>query len=860
MNLHLHSLPNSYRLRTTIHRVILLALLLVPLLLFWFPILGDRTVSFNPLSGMPNATPLPLQDPAAGSFQDEPWLRYIGMHWRDGNFPLINQDNGLGAPFFASLQSGALYPLNIVITLFPLDSPQFFDLFAFIHVVLLVCGTMLLARRYSTSALTAVLIAFFLGTSLTVVYNVNMVHFRVFTWMPWLAVVIIDLLRGRPAGLRSLALAALMWCLFSAGNPQEAVMDLLAIFILAAAEVIRTPIPKQLILRVACIVAATLLFCTPLIYVYLDEVRRGILFTISNPARSQGAIGWHWMLDLLIPRGGGFAGNWFRSSPQVDMQPAITVPWLCGMALIANSLIHRKLNQRQTIWVLLLMAVLFVGMAKICGLGSWSWLQAIPVVNGIRFTKYTTYLIVIMLPLAARGLDLLVRESNSSLQQVNRMKQAAVASMAVSSLVIIALGALVFDKSWIPTHQSPGLNWFIVGAVMTLVLAIMLPWILVHRRRLLLLFPLLCVYSLIMRGNAWPIETHYPQSPTPATAALQPANYSDENWDHGVHRVLPGFFVKNRELLKPLQPGDKLTGADQRSRVIQRITGDQIWLNGPPLDPLKDGYPHVFHIGSEAVARLALASPPPSHYPRTATLETPNTNLIRGLASLWVFNPVLNDRYHKWMSREFDMVNPGFWMQPKPGHPFSQRQTNLLWFLGVGLIRGYAIEATPRYKMLGRDLYVANGTVFPECIAVPERIIPALESQFSSGNYGTLGEMALSAGQVCDIRRHGPNSIEVSIAKGTGERRVMISRIYDPGWRGSKVVAFANTLLSIDIGSSASDVALTYRPVGWYHAWWASLFGALALVALSVLSSIGILRRYLSVRSEALEARGAQSG
>ncbi|MGQ9870575.1 hypothetical protein [Leptodesmis sp.] len=111
----------------------------------------NYTISFNEAStdfSKRFGKLLPVVDPAAGSQQDHPWLFHIGIALRQGEIPFINLDNGLGAFLLESLQSGVLYPPNLLLPVMDLSSSQFFDLFQVLHILLLAIGSFLLFRLY----------------------------------------------------------------------------------------------------------------------------------------------------------------------------------------------------------------------------------------------------------------------------------------------------------------------------------------------------------------------------------------------------------------------------------------------------------------------------------------------------------------------------------------------------------------------------------------------------------------------------------------------------------------------------------------------------------------------------------------
>jgi hypothetical protein len=69
----------------------------------------------------------------------------------NGELPVINMHNGLGAPLIESLQPGAFYLLNPLLLLFDPNSPTMFDGFALLHVAAFVVGLYFLARTVRAS-------------------------------------------------------------------------------------------------------------------------------------------------------------------------------------------------------------------------------------------------------------------------------------------------------------------------------------------------------------------------------------------------------------------------------------------------------------------------------------------------------------------------------------------------------------------------------------------------------------------------------------------------------------------------------------------------------------------------------------
>jgi len=293
--------------------ILVLALLFLPITITFSSLLGDHTVSYNIFRDDHSVTrginTLPVLDPAAGSYQDEPWSYFIGSSWAKGEIPFINQANGLGAPLLSSLQSGALYPGNFLLALITKFSPQFFDLYTLAHVVLLVLGLFTLGIRFTAEHWVAALIAGSFACSLAVVYNLNMVHLRAFAWAPWIAVTLIDIIR-RPGRnlLASIGFALFVYCSFSAGNPQQSVLDFLAAIIVSISIIVHNSLHKRFwifILVILCGVAIGALTLIP----YLTGVKYGDLFSVSAPQRSLAKISMSMLFDMVVPRGTGYGGN-----------------------------------------------------------------------------------------------------------------------------------------------------------------------------------------------------------------------------------------------------------------------------------------------------------------------------------------------------------------------------------------------------------------------------------------------------------------------------------------------------------------------------------------------------------------------
>jgi len=114
-------------------------LLFSPLIVFYPVVFQGYTISQNPYAFegnkiFGNTDTLAVTDPAASAYQDEPWLVYIKQSLLNGEIPIVNMYNGLGAPFLESLQPGVFYILNPILLFLDTSDPVFFDIFVLIHV------------------------------------------------------------------------------------------------------------------------------------------------------------------------------------------------------------------------------------------------------------------------------------------------------------------------------------------------------------------------------------------------------------------------------------------------------------------------------------------------------------------------------------------------------------------------------------------------------------------------------------------------------------------------------------------------------------------------------------------------------
>lgn len=79
----------------------------------------------------------------------------------------------------------------------------------------------------------------------------------------------------------------------------------------------------------------------------------------------------------------------------------------------------------------------------------------------------------------------------------------------------------------------------------------------------------------------------------------------DAEWRRGIWigaSSRAGFVLAEGRLLDRLPPGARMRFAASGIRRVVEVVGQRVWLEGPPLDPERDGFPHAIEILPPAVA------------------------------------------------------------------------------------------------------------------------------------------------------------------------------------------------------------------------------------------------------------------
>ncbi len=85
------------------------------------------------------------------------------------------------------------------------------------------------------------------------------------------------------------------------------------------------------------------------------------------------------------------------------------------------------------------------------------------------------------------------------------------------------------------------------------------------------------------------------------TLKAEVRNFSDGNWERGIHRREAAFIASN---VAPFSVGSSVQFATGETRRVARVwpEGNAVWVDGAPLDSIKAGAPHgvTVTVGREA--------------------------------------------------------------------------------------------------------------------------------------------------------------------------------------------------------------------------------------------------------------------
>lgn len=459
-------------------------LLISPLIVFYPIVFQGYTFSQSPYAYTDKKTfgdtnTLTVADPAASAYQDEPWLVFIKRNLATGEIPLINMNNGLGAPFLESLQPGVFYILNPLLLLLDTSGPVFFDIFILIHIYILLISLYLLFSLYSRKEI-ALSVAILISFSGVTFNNLNMVHFRGFVWLPLMLVAAINIARGVKSRKFFILLFLSMLAGITAGNIQDFITSLGTVIIVFIVELWTQKRFSDLYITgyfLAGMVPA-LLVGSLSVLPYLMSMTEGNLFSVADPQRSIKPVPLIWMLNWIIPKINGFYPYTFTQPYYPIHQSDFTsVGVLLVIFTVLLILVHQKSSLRSKKTVLSLILIITISFLKFLHPPIFDFIKYIPLLNGILYQKYHLFLYVLLGMIIAIGFELI------NFLSVREKQKFLVLSFTLFTIILIFIVSYLYSNpNWsirrdIPSHnlKEVFLIWS-VSATMVLLIVNLLYW------------------------------------------------------------------------------------------------------------------------------------------------------------------------------------------------------------------------------------------------------------------------------------------------------------------------------------------------------------------------------------------------
>lgn len=839
---------DSTRLRSLLARAWWpLVLCLAPLVVFHPIVFSGYTLSLawpatrgGPTYGETDTCP--VLDPGAASSQDESWLVLERRLMAAGELPLINMENGLGAPLLESLQPGAFYLLNPLLLLFDGDSPRMFDGFTLIHVGLFLVGLYVLARTYARPSIAAVG-ALAVGLTGVTYQHLDMVHYRSVTWLPWVLAAAIRIARGTSGPGTFVLLVLAHVAALTAGALQEVFVSSVATACVFALELSAVRASRgEVLARLARMGLAALSSCcigAVAIYPYLKARALGDVFTAAGADRASQGLATDGMATLLVPHVNGFWPHMFRA----DFGTWITDFSTTGMFLVLIGLacaIHAReadgTPRRVALGVALVCAL---SLLKVQHVPWLDFLSRVPFVSEIRFVKYHYFVFVLFSILIVIGLEALAR------LDAHRRRRRLLVVVAVLVVLCTPIAWLFLTGRWTVPEDMPAAaraeaRWTFYGSGAAFLATLGILWA-APRRAFAYLAIVLLALGVCVRPNGWLTRSTRFHTPAEALTALPvteiaPARVVDENWNRGIYvRGSAGFFVQDAARIAALEPGSRLRFRRSGERRVRVIAGDQVWVEGPALDPEGDGAPNVIEV----------VDPKPVERARILSLLTPNTNVMSALESLWVFDPICNRRLRAFLAERFVLANPWFHLQCVYGEKrgFTSDQIDWFRFLGVTHLHDYKVASTEGLKPIGNDAYEVEGEL-PRVILLGREAALSIRDEYGHVPIAkTLADLraAMAAQPVVSDVRVGARDVTFRVDRAF-DGVVVATQAFAHGWgiEGRVPVPFCGIYpcwtARLEPGR---DHRIAYEPPGLRAGAWIAAFGVLV----AALGTVGFARR-----------------
>lgn len=428
----------------------LAVLVLAPLFVFSPFLFGGYTLSQNEI-GVDRSRPyggmnlVPLADPAGSALLDEPYLVHLKRELLQARIPILNMQNGLGAPGVESPLTGSFYVLNPVLLLLPTAKPFYYDLFQLLHVYIFLLGTYFLLKYY-VSSFAAAATGILVGLSGATYLWFNMENYRNYVWLPFMMAGAVGMAREPQIRKHALLLVFATVACGTAGNPQETAMALGSTVLVYAIEFTASSRRIENAARfAACLLASVLMFSVAVLP-YVFSQADGNLWATNDPGRAIRPYDPVWIFSWFLPRVAGFYPFLFLRNrlywPHGDLSTVGFFLLICGVLYGAAHWDSRWRVAKVSL-CLALPVVIAVGLIKIVHVPALDFFQYIPFLRELFFIKYHLYLFALAGIAIAIGLD-----ETAALPDKDRRKVVVAGAMIVLLIVAAAVIYLSFRTEY----------------------------------------------------------------------------------------------------------------------------------------------------------------------------------------------------------------------------------------------------------------------------------------------------------------------------------------------------------------------------------------------------------------------------
>ena len=350
---------------------------------------------------------LPVRDPGAFGWQDEPLTNYIGNVIKSySHIPLWNPNMGLGYPILAGTQEGIFFPLNYINFLF--SSEWSWNVFFLIRIFLAGFFTYAFARKIGIEKISSCVSAIiFMFSGYTIEY-LNMAHFSTEALIPLALLATEYFLEKR--SVRSFLLYAMVLALtILPGMPESTFFVFLIsflwfIFSLLSLHPEINKKEKWRSVSLGILANVTALLLTAIQLLPFLELLKNSINTHSGGITGLYSASLSFSFSLFSPFISNPALNWVGGTISYI---GISAFILSILALLS----YKSFSTKQKRIVLFFSIFIFFMLAKCYGLFFINWIGNLPILNTLIFPKYAVPSVIFSVSIAAGfGLSALIKK------------------------------------------------------------------------------------------------------------------------------------------------------------------------------------------------------------------------------------------------------------------------------------------------------------------------------------------------------------------------------------------------------------------------------------------------------------------